>query len=276
MRALTFVLRTFVAALLALVPLASSEGLPDLSGAWVEGRSEAIACCLRPDDPFVTTPEQACLASTYASLRRDRLIAAPLLDEAARLGVGVCLDAYPRGCDGSFVCADGVILLNAAIDDGLRTAILVHELRHMDRAAAGFVIDLRYDVEAARTLLCASEADAQAVATWFAWRLAALGDARPWRALVAHPHYGDIALAFEAAMTLGADEATAARVAFARWYASDWRLSTYRFGAALSYLAMLDDEHAVIGYEALPADFFIGFDVLPDGSSYGARPRTVE
>jgi hypothetical protein len=136
-------------------------------------------------------------------------------------------------------------------------------------------MDMDYDVHAARTLLCACEADAQAMATWFAWRLRAAGDPRPWVALRAHPNYGDIAGAFEAAILLGADEPTAARVAFARWYASDWRVRTYRFTAAMAYYHRQDKDHLLPGDGSFPDGYFAEFGRLPDGTFYGVEPRGV-
>lgn len=255
---------------------ASGHGLPDLPEAWAAGRADALAICMIPSAPSAATPAQASLLATFAHLRREPSLGRPLLDRATRRGVGVCLDAYERGCDGVYDCDANVVLLDADLSSGLREAILVHELRHMDRAAAGYVLDLRFDVHAARTLACAGEADAQAVATWFAWRRAQQGDRRAWRALLAHRRYGDIARAFAAAIALGADEREAARVAFDRWYASAWRVETYRLSAAMSYLDRIDEQHAFVSFERLPDDYFTTFDVLPDGTSYGALPRRLD
>jgi hypothetical protein len=255
----------------------AGDGLADLPMAWAAGREDALACCLPLDGVAApVTPDQLALARSLASVRGDVRIGAPLLEHAAELRVGVCLDAYERACDGVFSCEENVILLDADLGDGLRTAILVHELRHVDQAAAGYRMDMDLDVHAARTLLCACEADAQAMATWFAWRMRGAGDPRPWAALVAHPNYGDIAGAFEAAILLGADEPTAAHVAFARWYASDWRVSTYRFMAAMAYYHRQDKEHVLPSDGAFPDGYFADFGLLPDGTSYGAQPRGVE
>lgn len=256
---------------------ATGQGIPDVAEAWQAGRGDATCVCLVPGAVPSPTLEHSRLTAIFALLRRDRLIAGPLLDQSADLGVCACLDAYERGCDGAFDVEHAVIVLDADLDDGLLAAILVHELRHMNRAAAGFTVDLAYGVTAARTLTCASEADAQAMATWFAWRLREAGDPRPLEALRAHPHYGDIARAFEAAIALGADEPLAARAAFARWYESDWRVRTYRFGASLAYMDRLDEDHAVVSYAPLPPDYFVGFDRLPGRSDvYRARPLTIE
>lgn len=273
--------RVIAVVLASIVPLALripvvAHGLPDLPEAWAAARPDALASCLLPSAEGDSTPVHTSLLATFDLVRRDASIGRPLLDGAGRVGAGVCLDTYERGCDGVYDCNANVILLDADLGPGLRAAILVHELRHLDRATEGYVLDLRYDVHAARTLACASEADAQAVATWFAWRRAVQGDGRAWRALLAHPHYADVAGAFEAAILLGAEERDGARVAFARWYASDWRVETYRFTAGMSYFDRLDDEHLPVGIEALPDDFFDRFDRLPDGSSYGARPQRIE
>jgi hypothetical protein len=277
--------RTLVPWLLTLVVALSAyalaqEGIADLPMAWAAGRSDALASCLPLDATStsasaIPTPDHTVLARTLASVTRDTRIGTPLLEHAARLGTGVCLDAYDRACDGVFSCDQNVILLDADLSDGLRTAILVHELRHVDQAAAGYRMDMDYDVHAARTLLCACEADAQAMATWFAWRLREAGDPRPWRALRAHPHYADIAGAFEAAILLGGSEPTAAHVAFDAWYASDWRVWTYRFTAAMAYYHRQDKDDLVPTDRSFPDDYFASFGLLPDGSSYGATPRDV-
>jgi len=254
----------------------AGDGLADLPTAWAAGRTDARASCLLLGDAVApATPDQVVLARTLASVRRDARIGAPLLEHAVHLGVGVCLDAYDRACDGVFVCDQNVILLDADLDDGLRTAILVHELRHVDQAATGYRMDMDYDVHAARTLLCACEADAQAMATWFAWRLREAGDPRPWMALRAHPHYTDIAGAFEAAIQLGADEPIAARIAFTAWYASDWRVWTYRFTAAMAYYHRQDKDHLLPGDGPFPDGYFAEFGRLPDGTFYGVEPRSV-
>lgn len=255
----------------------ASDGVVDLPSAWAAGRPAALACCRALDaDRAAATPEQVLLTRTLDAVRRDAWLGGPLVERAAQLGAGVCLDAYERACDGVFVCEQNVILLDADLGDGLRTAILVHELRHVEQAAAGYRMDVSYDVEAARTLLCACEADAQAIATWFAWRARQVGDPRPWRALGAHPRYADIAGAFEAAIVLGADEPTAARAAFRRWYASDWRVETYRFQAAIAYFHRVDKEHLLAGDATFPDGYFADFGRLPDGTSYGPAPRGVE
>ncbi len=232
--------------------------------AWSPGYAEL---CLLPGAPDQPADLEAI---------RDRLAGSDALDgyPAALIFEAdpvFCLDPVAVGCRGYYEPSSNIIALAPDLDFDERLVIAVHELRHLDQAAHGFVPSLAYSRRASVRTTFALEADAQAIATLYAWTERAAGRPDAWEATLGLEHFEDIAPAFAAAFDQGGDLAFATRVAFAQWYASDWRRETYYASACSSFLDQIDASKAIRSYIPLPAGHFDELCRLPDGSNYGCH-----
>ncbi len=283
------VARWILAVVLALVAtrvvtLAVASGLPaERETALARWHPDFRERCLLPGGASDASRWTRSLAALTALLEHDEALAGTLLAVARRADVVVCLDDRYDGTYGYYDATLNVIVLSDRLSTGERSVILVHELRHLDAAQRGYRPSLAYDMEAAADVTRAGEADAQAVATLFAWRMRLLGEPGPWRAIErledfkdgAMLVYQDIAPAFAAAIASGGGELDALRAAFQRWFLSPWRTHTYYRDACMGYLDRCDETHALPSYDDLPNDWFDGMCVLPDGRDYRCKPPTT-
>jgi len=180
----------------------------------------------------------------------------------------ICLDLQSIDCRGYLDPGENLIGIGGGLSRSEMALILAHELRHLDQFRRGYGPSLAFDMSENVRLSFAVEADAQAIATLFAWSEGAAGDPMLWQALMALEHCDDIALAFEAAIDAGATPAGATRAAFSAWYDSRWRLERYAAAAAANHLDRLDKEKAVPSAEKLPPDYFEHMCLMPDGGNY--------
>lgn len=269
-------LRRIVLPLLVPCLVGSGPGPPpDRAAAWAAWRPDFAERCLIPGDrPDHDRGDRdgdgllADLTKLVAFLERDPTVAAPLVATARARGVPICVDDRFDGTYGAYHYGAELIVLGQRLSLAERAVILVHELRHLDRRVAGFRPSLAYDMAAAVMVRDVAEADAQAVASLYAWRVKQRGDRGPWEALLAFEHDGDIGLAFEGAIASGASELGATRAAFGAWFASEWRTTTYHRLSSMAHLDELDERDLVPSDVALPADWFDGFCVLPSGDDY--------
>jgi hypothetical protein len=183
----------------------------------------------------------------------------------------ICIDPSTIDCRGYFEPQEHVIAVGGALSRLEMTLILAHELRHLDQYRRGYGPSLTIDLSENIRLSLAMEADAQAIATFFAWSADESGNPALWQALEALEHSEDIAAAFAEAITAGATPAGATRAAFSAWYRSEWRLERYRAAAAANHLDRLDAEKAIATAERLPPDHFDRMCLMPDGSNYGCH-----
>lgn len=172
------------------------------------------------------------LARILGVLRHSETATA-LLEVAQARRVHVCLDGATRLLAYYF---DGarVIGLNASLTDAGKILFLAHELGHVPQHP--LYSDNRYFAPGDLILLRrVREATAEALATCIAWELRVAGYPEVWREKVS-THYGDVARAFEDAVSAeapgpassrqrGLDGAT--RAAFDRWFVADWRRRVY-------------------------------------------------
>ncbi|PJN94612.1 hypothetical protein CNY89_13485 [Amaricoccus sp. HAR-UPW-R2A-40] len=140
----------------------------------------------------------------------------------------------------------------------------------MDQLRRGFEHSLEFDRLENIRQIYAMEADAQAIATLYAWSERA---AKPelWDAAGSIAHYEDIRTAFGDTLASTADLGLAGRAAFTAWYASDWRRESYYLSACSQYLDRLDAAHALQRYDPLPDGYFDDLCLLPDGTNYGCH-----
>jgi len=209
-------------------------------------------------------------------VRSEPELGAPLLDAAWDQGVPICLDDRPEGLLGAYDLDHGLVVLNEVLTLQERAVVLVHELRHVEATARGFRPSLAYAMADTVRFRLALEADAQAVATLYAWKAAELGDAAAWRALSGLDRHADVAAAFERSLTATGSAWLATQAAFRAWYASQERVDAYRRNACLAYLDAVDASKAVRSYEPLPAGALDGLGRLPGGRDYVPRVPVAE
>lgn len=205
------------------------------------------------------------------TLRREPVLGDYLLEKARRKGTAFCLDDRADGARGYFDYGYNVISVRESLPMAQKLVIYVHELRHLDNVLRGYCMSLDYDASEMVRLTYAVEADVQAFAALYAWRMKQRGDDEPWQALLRLPHYADIAWTFaEKAQTTG-DEKQGMMAAFSQWYRSQWRLENYHNTCYMGYLDLQDETKRSPRYDLLPAHFFDSLCVLPDGTNYGCH-----
>ena len=229
---------------------------------------DAAGLCWLHAPPTPDTAETRFLRTVVDLVARDPAVGAPLLNVLRRESVVVCVDHRQHRDFGAYDLRFGIILLNDTLSVTEASIIVVHEARHVDQAARGFAPSLDVCMREASRVVCAIEADAQAVATLFAWNLRSRGQPEVWDAWLRFDRYADIAQAFEAAIGQGASRDVAMGEAFSRWYASPWRVDTYERGAQWAYLYELDESKRIPSTSYLPGDFFDTLCRLPEGSLY--------
>jgi len=235
-------------------------------------RSDWPRHCLRLERANVPAPDVEHLERLVAYVEQERSVGAPLVAVARRERVPICLDDGCRGLFGYYDAGSSWIGVRSDLTFPQQAVTLVHELRHLDQVARGFAPSLDHACSEAVRLVCAHEADAQAVTALYAWRRRQLGDWDPWRALSGFERYADLPAAFARVAAAGDDELAAAAATFERWFASDWRTTTYRRNAASDFLDTLDERHAIERYDPLPPSHYQGFCVLPSGAAYDCDP----
>lgn len=228
--------------------------------------------CLAPEET-PATPEEKRLAALLARIADLSDGTDPLVALLAETGTLVCLDDRPMEARGFYEPAAGIIVLAARLPDDLLFPIAVHELRHLDQYWRGFCPSTAFAREESVRLLFAMEADAQAIATLYAWHARERGDPGPWSELEALPNYLDITQSFAAEMAASGDPSIATAMAFDAWYAAEWRTESYYRAACAGYYDAIDREKALPSYAPLPEDYFDRFCLLPDGGAYDCRVR---
>ncbi|MGC9370961.1 MAG: DUF6782 family putative metallopeptidase [Paracoccaceae bacterium] len=261
------VARAFAFLLLCLPALSgwASSPLPDATSPITTAQSDAA--CLHPGQP-AASPDAAALAALLD--RIEALAPQPDLLIAAWRGSGaaLCLSDQPMEARGYFEPRSNRIVLRRDLPEGARIAILVHELRHIEQFSRGFCPSPRLDMQESARLVFAMEADAQAIATLYAWQLRQQGDPAAWEALGEIAHYTDITARFAAAMAEHDDIGIATALAFDQWYQDDWRTEAYYISTCSDHLDRLEEENLLPGYDRLPEGFFAQFCRLPSGRPY--------
>lgn len=229
---------------------------------------DAAALCLQPPYDAATTAAQRDALDLIETIEAMAPGPDPLLDILRRNGTALCLEDRPGPARGYFEVGSNLIALNADLDIGQRLLILAHELRHLDQYGRGFCPGIDYDLREMERFTYMVEADAQAIATFYAWQLAGAGRPEAWDAVRAMPEYADVAAAFEAAIAAGEGPEVAVSRAFDRWFASPWRIESYRLSACTAYLDRLDATKRLQRYDRLPENYFDALCRLTDGTPY--------
>ena len=238
-------------------------------------RPDFSARCYLPGGPRLENESADLVEELIDALEQEPALGNYLLANAAKYGTVFCVDDKADGIYSYYDLKLNVLSIKAHLDFYEQLIFFVHELRHLDAASRGFCPSLEYDVQEMSRLTLASEADAQAVTTLYAWRMKLNGEAEVWPTLAGLDLYGDIALAFEQEMARSGDEVSATRAAVEQWYASKQRVFSYHLQACLSYLDALEASHKLQSYEPLPEDFFDELCVLGAGDNYGCHHTEV-
>ncbi|MDG1128649.1 MAG: hypothetical protein P8N68_06065 [Paracoccaceae bacterium] len=228
-------------------------------------------CLDHPYDAAEGTDQALRLAGLIDGLR-------PTLAAFKRLGAAL-EDRKPRIClTPSLVLESGFLLpdanrieIDGRLDDAMVTAIMLHELRHLDQVVAQICPDDSLAMEQVAQATFALEADANAITLLVAWHMRRNGDAAVWNALAGWPSTGDIAARFAASMGDHDDPALAVAAAFDQWYTSEERRQRYYIATCSDYLDRRDDSKRLPSYKQLPQDYLDGVCLLPDGTPYACR-----
>lgn len=168
------------------------------------------------------------------------------------------------------------IVISRSLSRDMQTAVLLHELRHLDQIFTGSCPSDDLAMKEYARAVFAMEADASAVSLLVAWDMKENGKAAAWSALASWPTQSDIAERFAEEMALSGDIALATGAAFTQWYASEHRRRQYYLVSCSAYLDRQDADHALPRYQLIAADFLNLLCRLPDGTSYRCSvPDTV-
>lgn len=248
--------------------------------AWVlsavaQPKEESV-CLDHPYDATHGADEAQRLAGIIIKLR-------PVL--AAFEGLLVALDEKkPQICSTPWLRLESGFLLpdanrieiDSRLNDAMLTAVLLHELRHLDQVAVGICPDDSLAMDQVAQATFALEADANAITLLVAWHMVSGGDAAVWNALSDWHSTADIARRFKDSMDADGDPARAAAEAFDQWYASEDRLRRYYIAACSDYLDRRDDSKRLPSYKQLPQDYMERVCVLPDGTPYACRAPDLQ
>lgn len=254
------------AALLAFVAPAAWGGDP---AAW---HPEAATLCLVPPYDQTATPAQRSARALLDAIERLDPAPDPLLEVLHRNGTALCIEDRPTTVRGAYNVDRNLIELSADLDFGERLLILIHELRHLDQYGRGFCPSTDFDLKEVTRFTYMVEADAQAVATYYAWKLKGAGQPEAWDAIARLKEYADIGAVFADSVLQGASPEDAVTAAFEAWFTSPWRVETYRLSSCAAYLDRLDETKRLRSYAPLPDDYFTGLCTLPGGAAYACTP----
>ena len=243
--------------------------------AWAEAPTawhpEAADLCLFPPYDQSRTEHHRSAQALIAAIEGLHPDPDPLLIVLKENGTAICTEPRPSIARGAYNVEQNVIELRSDLDPGERLLILIHELRHLDQFDRGFCPTVDVDIREMERFTFMVEADAQAVATYYAWQLAQSGQPEAWHAILRLKEYADIGAVFANRVGEGVAPELAVEAAFDAWFTSTWRVETYRLSACTAYLDRLDETKLLRKYDRFPPDYFADLCRLPDGASYDCR-----
>lgn len=195
-----------------------------------------------------------------------------IADALERTRPALCLSDEMSTAHGFYEVETNRIAVDTRLPAALRTAILLHELRHLWQFGAGVCPTQALAMDQYGLGILALEADASVASLHIAWEMKSGARDGVWEALAAWPMQTDIAETYARIMTVDGDPGRAASAAFAQWYASDRRVHSYFQAACFGYLDRQDDRKLIPTYEVLAPGFYSALCVLPDGRRYECAP----
>lgn len=239
---------------------------PPAPGPQPPAASESPACLTPLETP--STPTQLALAAYLDRIEAISPFPDPLIINWRQSGSALCIESQSAVSRGYYEPDSDRIAIRGDQPPDAQLVILVHELRHLEQVSRGHCPSPALDIKEVARLNFAMEADAQAIATLYAWALRATGDPGPWDALAGFDCYADITQRFAEAMADHDDIAIATARAFDQWYASSWRTEAYYISSCSDHLDQLDSQNLPPGYAKLPEGFFAQFCRMPSGEAY--------
>ncbi len=216
------------------------------------------------------------LASASETLSYLEIFAPTLRQLTDDLRPTLCLADTPGEAHGSFDPDTRVITLAAGLDPGQTTAILLHELRHLEQNWQGACLSPDLSMRANARAVFALEADAMAITALLTWNLRGIDGGKGFDALSQMPGSADIADAFALAVGETGDLSAATAQAFAAWYGSDERTERYYVASCESYLSHREDTKRLPGTLSFNAALLANICRLPDGAPYAcAEPANA-
>lgn len=236
----------------------------DLAG-W---HPDAARQCLLPPYEQAETEAQRSVRDLVDEIEGLDPAPDPLIGILGQAGTALCIEDRPTIARGAYTPERNLIELRADLDFGERLLILIHELRHLDQYGRGFCPSTEFDLKEYERFTYMLEADAQAVATYYAWKLREADRPDAWEAIARFGEYADIGAAFADRIGEGAAPEEAVAAAFDAWFDPPWRVETYRLSSCSAYLDRLDETKLLRSYDLLPEGYFASLCTLPDGSAY--------
>ncbi|HSG56738.1 MAG TPA: DUF6782 family putative metallopeptidase [Paracoccaceae bacterium] len=241
--------------------------------AWpAPARPAGVPVCLEhPYDATDGTEQAQRLAALMAGLRPGLMPFRSLADTLEGHKPLVCLSPSLLLESGFLLPEANRIEVDGKLDDAMLTAVLLHELRHLDQVVARICPDDSLAMEQVAQATFALEADANAITLLVAWHMLETGDPSVWNALADWPSTTDIVARFAGSMAEHGDPAQAVSDAFDQWYASEERVQRYYIATCSDYLDRRDDSKMLPSYKQLPQDYLDNICRLPDGTPYACR-----
>jgi len=204
-------------------------------------------------------------------LIKEKTLGAPFLKIANNMKTAFCIDEREGNTTAYFDHKYNVIAISSDTKKFEKISIIIHELRHLVQFLKGYCLSTNYDMHEMVRLVFAIEADSQAIATLFAWRMKNNGMPEIWNASIQNIEYSDIYNAFGNEMRESRDELIATKIAFVQWYKLKSRMDKYYRNACMQYLDLTDRDKKIPTYEKLPDEYFKNLCILPDGKNYGCH-----
>ena len=218
--------------------------------------------------PWTSDPR---LGAPAASLDMVLDAVPSLARPVAELKPTLCLVTRASEAHGTYQPETATISVHDGLSPGETTAILIHELRHLDQSARGICLSPDLAMRDHARAVFALEADAMAVTMLIAWELRETDGGAAFAALRSLPGSADIAATFARTMAETGDSALATADAFTAWYASDTRREKYYVSSCEAYLSEREDSKRLPGGLSFDATILTRMCQLPTGETYPCR-----
>lgn len=218
--------------------------------------------------PWTSDPR---LGAPVASLEMVLEAAPSLTKPVSELKPTLCLVARASEAHGAFQPETATISLYNGLSPGETTAILIHELRHLDQTARDVCLSPDLAMREHARAVFALEADAMAVTMLIAWELRGTDGGAAFDALRSMSGSADIAATFAQTITETGDSALATADAFTAWYASETRRESYYISSCEAYLSEREDSKRLPGSLSFDATILTRMCRLPTGETYPCR-----
>lgn len=221
--------------------------------------------------PFDDLPEIVAALEALTPILQDYPVLFETLDRSV---AEICLADGPLGARGYYEPETRRLVLSGSLDDGLRQAVLIHELRHVQQFGLGACPSPDLSMESYAEAVFAMEADASVTSLVIADALRSAGHPAMWDALASWPMQADISASYDDALDETGQISAAASAAFDAWFEGEVRRNAYYIATCMDYLEQTERDHRLPSYKSLSPAFYDALCTLPDGQSYAcSEPR---